>query len=469
MFDRYGNPSGNNPEYLSPAFNRESQNRPSKEVYSVSSLNFAIRDLLEGQFFYCLVDGEVSNAAFPASGHIYFNLKDEGAVIKAVIWRSQAVMFRALIANGQKVRVTGKISVYAPRGEYQLIINRVEEAGKGDLYLQFEALKKKLAQEGLFNNEHKKLIPKHPKQIGIVTSSTAAALQDVLNVFAGHRPDIPLKLYATKVQGEDAANEITSAIAKANAENSCDLLLVIRGGGSIEDLWAFNEEIVARAIYASHIPIITGVGHETDTTIADYVADLRAPTPSMAAKYSSLSRDELFQYLGEFEERMMNIMYRRIERVKTQYMALVHRLQLREPRLQLQHFQQIQAGLKDRLQALVSARVVNVKFEVEKLEHRLARISLEKTFNHRLEVLDQLSKRLSTAMQQKQKDLTEQFVANVEKLTLLSPLNILLRGYSMTTMESGAVVKSITQVNKGDALSVKVADGTLAVEVIDVK
>ena len=189
----------------------------------------------------------------------------------------------------------------------------------------------------------------------------------------------------------------------------------------------------------------------------------------MAAKYSSLSRDELFQYLGEFEERMMNIMYRRIERVKTQYMALVHRLQLREPRLQLQHFQQIQAGLKDRLQALMSARVVNVKFEVEKLEHRLARISLENAFNHHLEVLDQLSKRLSTAMQQKQKKLTEQFVANVEKLTLLSPLNILLRGYSMTTMESGAVVKSITQVNKGDALSVKVADGTLAVEVIDVK
>src|SRR5699024_112479 len=185
------------------------------QVYSVSTLNLAIRDQLEGQFFYCLVEGEVSNAAFHQSGHIYFNLKDDGAVIKAVIWRSQAILYRGLIASGQKVRVTGKITVYAPRGEYQLIVSRVEEAGKGDLHLQFEALKQQLAREGLFNTEFKKEIPRNPKRIGIVTSKTAAALRDVLNVLSEHRPDIPLILYETKVQGENAGNEIAAAIARA--------------------------------------------------------------------------------------------------------------------------------------------------------------------------------------------------------------------------------------------------------------
>lgn len=440
-----------------------------RDVYSVSALNFAIRDLLEGQFFYCMVDGEVSNAAFPASGHIYFNLKDDGAVIKAVIWRTQAVMFRALIASGEKVRVTGKISVYAPRGEYQLIVNRVEEAGKGDLYLQYEALKKKLQLEGLFDLNTKKSIPKHPRQIGIITSSTAAALQDVLNVFSTHRPDIVLKLYPTKVQGENAGIEIANAIAAANREGTVDLLLLVRGGGSIEDLWAFNEEVVARAIFASHIPIITGVGHETDTTIADFVADLRAPTPSIAAKYSSQSRDEIFQLLDEYEERILNLTSRKLERVKSSYIALMHRLKMKEPKLQLMHYQRELVTLKGRMRELLLGKVTQMKFDHSQLERRLNAISLEERLKVNVALLTELEKRLLKAMEEKRARTTQQFAVLVEKLTLLSPLNTLLRGYSMAMKEDGVVVKSITQVEKDESLVVKLADGEIAVKVVGIK
>ena len=437
----------------------ESSAYVAKEIYSVSALNSAIRDLLEGQFFYCLVDGEISNAAFPGSGHIYFNLKDDGAVIRAVLWRSQAVMFRALIANGQKVRVTGKISVYAPRGEYQLVVNRVEEAGKGDLYLQYEALKKKLMMEGLFDIASKKPIPRHPRKIGLITSKTAAALQDVLNVLATHRPDINIQLYPTKVQGIDAGIEIAQAIERANIAASCDLLLVIRGGGSIEDLWAFNEEIVARAIYASKIPIITGVGHETDTTIADFVADLRAPTPSMAAKYSSQSRDELYQQLSEYEERLVNLVKRKLEVHARQYLVMSHRLKMKEPKLRLSNFQRDLDALKNRLNAKMASYLANSQQNIAQLTKRLNIVDIERIYHDRAQALDLIEKRLIDVIKHRQANISSQFVSSVDKLNLLSPLNTLLRGYSMATKEDGTVVKSIQQLQEKEVVRVKLSDG----------
>lgn len=437
----------------------ESSAYVSKEIYSVSALNSAIRDLLEGQFFYCLVDGEISNAAFPGSGHIYFNLKDDGAVIRAVLWRSQAVMFRALIANGQKVRVTGKISVYAPRGEYQLVVNRVEEAGKGDLYLQYEALKKKLMMEGLFDIASKKPIPRHPRKIGLITSKTAAALQDVLNVLATHRPDINIQLYPTKVQGIDAGIEIAQAIERANIAANCDLLLVIRGGGSIEDLWAFNEEIVARAIYASKIPIITGVGHETDTTIADFVADLRAPTPSMAAKYSSQSRDELYQQLSEYEERLVNLVKRKLEVHARQYLVMSHRLKMKEPKLRLSNFQRDLDALKNRLNAKMASYLANSQQNIAQLTKRLKIVDIERIYHDRAQALDLIEKRLIDVIKHRQANISSQFVSSVDKLNLLSPLNTLLRGYSMATKEDGTVVKSIQQLQEKEVVRVKLSDG----------
>lgn len=440
----------------------------SRDTYSVSELNFAIRDLLEGQFFYCLVDGEISNAAFPGSGHIYFNLKDDGAVIKAVIWRTQAVMFRALIANGQKVRLTGKISVYAPRGEYQLIVNRVEEAGKGDLHLQFEALKQKLQQEGLFDDAHKKSIPLHPTKIGLITSGTAAALQDVLNVLASHRPDIQLTLYPTRVQGEGAEKEIAAAINQANKENTCDLLLLVRGGGSIEDLWVFNEEVVARAIFASHIPIITGIGHETDTTIADFVADLRAPTPSIAAKYSSQSKDVLLQQLSDYQERIHQLMARKTDSLSQQLLILHHRLNMKEPKLQIAQSKRDFTVLKDRLQIALKNHLAQAQSSLSQLTLRFNRIDIQAQQIDKRELLSILEKRLIAAIKWQQDKKQAQFMVSVEKLTILSPLNVLLRGYSMTTTTDEVVVKSVQQVKVDDQLKVVLSDGELNVKVLSV-
>lgn len=444
------------------------QDPNAQSVYSVTSLNLAIKDQLEGSFFYCLVEGEVSNAAFPQSGHIYFNLKDDGAVIKAVIWRSQAMMYRALIGSGQKVRVSGKITVYAPRGEYQLIVSRVEEAGKGDLYLEFEALKKRLEADGLFDGALKKPIPKHPQKIGIITSNTAAALQDVLNVFTTHRPDIPLILYETKVQGAQAGEEIAAAIVKANQEAQVDLLLLVRGGGSIEDLWAFNEEIVARAIFESQIPIITGVGHETDTTIADFVADLRAPTPSMAAKYSSQSRDELYQLLSEFEERLLNLMRIKYEGTQRKLTALLHRLQVKEPKLQMQTFQSELKALQGRLRETLTLKITHTTFQIKSFQVSLDIRLLQAKIEKRQEQLLQLQQRLESSMLYKQKKWEQLVLQQIERLHLLSPLHTLLRGYSMTSNDAGAVIKSISQVSVNDELKVQVADGAIAVKVTDI-
>ncbi|PWD83697.1 exodeoxyribonuclease VII large subunit [Ignatzschineria cameli] len=439
----------------------------SDAVYSVTALNFAIRDLLEGAFFYCQVEGEVSNAAYPGSGHIYFNLKDEGGMLKSVIWRSQAERYRSLITNGQKIKLTGKVSVYAPRGEYQLIVSRVEEAGVGDLYLQFLALKNRLAEEGLFDTHYKQIIPKHPRKIGIITSRSAAALQDVLQVFSSHRPDIPLKLYATNVQGRGAEHDIANAIERANRENICDLLLLIRGGGSIEDLWCFNEEVVARAIFASKIPIITGVGHETDITIADFVADLRAPTPSMAAKYSSQSRDELYQYLSEVESRLMKMMRDKLRTLEKEIDHLSYRLYLKDPKSRLSQNREQLIRLKAGLGRAIHYQLEQLQARYSVINDRLKRISLNDQIARHQDRLQMMSDRMERALRKKYQEREQAFVNTVEKLTLLSPLNTLLRGYSMTTKE-GQLVKSITDVKICDQLEIEVTDGTIDVAVVSI-
>lgn len=449
--------------YKREDYKRE-ENYHEEGVYSVTALNFAIRDLLEGAFFYCQVEGEVSNAAYPGSGHIYFNLKDEGGMLKSVIWRSQAERYRGLVTNGQKVKLTGKVSVYAPRGEYQLIVSRVEEAGVGDLYLQFLALKKRLSEEGLFSDHYKKEIPKHPRKIGIITSQNAAALQDVLQVFSTHRPDIPLVLYRSNVQGKGAEYDIAQAIALANREKSCDVLLLIRGGGSIEDLWCFNEEVVARAIFESEIPIITGIGHETDITIADFVADLRAPTPSMAAKYSSQSRDELYQYLSEIESRMTKIIEGRWRNLERLIANLSHRLYLKDPQARLNQNKKELQRLKSSLTRAIAYQFERLDTRYSILNDRLKRISLtDRVANYQGQlqaVIDQMDRSIIQKYRQRE----QVFTGAVEKLTLLSPLNTLLRGYSMTT-HRGKIVKSITDVKINDRLTVEVADGDIEVTV----
>lgn len=280
----------------------------SEPIYSVSQLNQEIRDFLENQVMPLWITGEISNFACPSSGHWYFTLKDAQASIRCALFKPKSRGITAIPENGAQVLLHGRVSLYTPRGDYQFIADYLEAAGDGLLQKKFNLLKEKLLQEGLFEAIHKKPLPKWPSTIGVVTSPTGAAIHDILHVLNRRFPMINIIIYPTSVQGASAAAEITQAIQTANKQNDCDVLIVGRGGGSLEDLWPFNEEIVARAIFNSELPIVSAVGHEVDTTIADFVADLRAPTPSAAAELLSPDQIELRQTLEKTYARLKNLL-----------------------------------------------------------------------------------------------------------------------------------------------------------------
>lgn len=436
--------------------------------YSVSELNFAIRDLLEQSFFYCIVEGEVSNIAAPPSGHLYLTLKDNRGTLRAILWRSQAEQYRHLVQYGAKLTLKGKVSAYPARGEYQFIASHVEPQGQGDLFARFEALKKKLLLEGLFDQARKQEIPKNPQKIGIITSENAAALQDVLNVMANHRPDIPLLLYRTLVQGERAKEEIVAAIEQANREQQCDLLLLIRGGGSIEDLWPFNEESVARAIAASSIPIISGVGHETDTTIADFVADLRAATPSVAAKSSAISRDYLLQYLDHQEARLIGSLSEKLQFLTSQYQQLAAQLNqvnpLRRLALQKENLSKMQLSLEHGMHR----RYAQIKGEAVEVMHRLNRGLLESKITSLRNDLERRESHLIQGGQQRLAKEQMQFGALLHKLEALSPLKVLARGYGALS-QSGDSVAKVADLEATKPLMIRLIDGELTADIVEVK
>lgn len=280
---------------------------PTRNILSVSELNRAVSSLLEQEFAWVWVEAEISNLARPASGHIYFTLKDNQAQIRCAMFRSRTNDLGFRPENGQQVVVRGKVSLYQPRGDYQLIVDRMEAAGEGALRARFEALKNALAGEGLFAAEHKQAIPSLPTCIGVITSNTGAAIRDVLSVIARRFPSIPVKLFPVPVQGEAAAPAICRALKLAESMAECEVLLLVRGGGSLEDLWAFNEESVARAIYACAIPVVSGVGHETDVSIADFVADLRAATPTAAAEAVTPDQAHWLGQLASGQRRLMQL------------------------------------------------------------------------------------------------------------------------------------------------------------------
>src|SRR3990167_8481765 len=277
-------------------------------IYSVSKLNAESAVLLSTHFGFIYVTGEISNLSRPSSGHLYFSLKDDQAQIRCALFRFQHQKMDFALENGQEIIVQAKVSLYEPKGDYQLIVSSIQLAGAGKLQIAFEQLKKELEKAGLFDEKHKKPLPLFPKQIGVITSPTAAALQDILKVLKKRFPSMPVIVYPTQVQGNLAAAQIAAAIQQANQHNVCDVLILARGGGSIEDLWSFNEKIVAQAIFDSVIPIVTGIGHQTDFTIADFVADVRAPTPSAAAEMVSPDRDELLLQISHQQQRLFHLM-----------------------------------------------------------------------------------------------------------------------------------------------------------------
>ena len=397
-----------------------------QQILSITQINEYIRakmdddQLLNG----VAVRGEISNYKVYPSGHHYFTLKDEGAALKCVMFKGNAMRLRFRPDNGMKVIAMGKISVYPRDGAYQLYCTAMAMDGIGDLYAAFEQLKKKLEAQGLFDPAHKKPLPKYPGTIGIITSSAGAAVHDMLRILRKRYPLSQVRLLPVRVQGAEAPDEIAGAIRYANIHRLADLLIVGRGGGSIEDLWAFNDERVAHAIYHSDIPVISAVGHEPDVTISDFVADLRAATPSNAAELAVPDQDALRQNLDSISSGMATALSRQLTAARRQYQLLSAHPALQSPVGYLEQRRKSLELLKNRLIAAQTHQISNQK---------------------------------------------ARYIAMTAKLDAMSPLKVLTRGYAMAQTEEGDVLRSVNQVNAGDQIKITVSDGTLSAAVTDVK
>ena len=397
-----------------------------QQVLSITQINEYIRakmdddQLLNG----VAVRGEISNYKVYPSGHHYFTLKDEGAALKCVMFKGNAIRLRFRPENGMNVIAMGKISVYPRDGAYQLYCTAMAMDGIGDLYAAFEQLKKKLEAQGLFDPAHKKPLPKFPGTIGIITSSAGAAVHDMLRILRKRYPLAQVCLLPVRVQGVEAPDEIAGAIRYANAHHLADLLIVGRGGGSIEDLWAFNDERVAYAIYHSQIPVISAVGHEPDVTISDFVADLRAATPSNAAELAVPDQDALYQTLDAMSSAMATALSRQLTAARRQYQLLSAHPALQSP--------------------------------VGYLEQRRKSLEL-------------LKNRLVSSQAQGIHRAKNRYIGVTAKLDAMSPLKVLTRGYAMAQTEEGSVLKSVSQVNPGDNIKISISDGTLSAAVTEVK
>ena len=440
------------------------QNNPTdRQIYSVSQLNRSVRQLLETQLPLLWVEGEISNFARPASGHWYLSLKDEQAQVRCAMFRNanQRVNFQP--ANGTQILVRCRAGLYEGRGEYQLIIEHMEEAGFGALQRKFEQLKQQLTNEGLFDNQHKRPMPTSVSHIGVITSATGAAVKDILSVLHRRFPAIKVSIFPTAVQGEQAAAQIIDALAMANQQGQCDALIVGRGGGSLEDLWPFNEESVARAIFNSKIPIISAVGHEVDFTIADFVADLRAPTPSAAAELLSPDGQDLLNQFMGFEVLLSEALIRIIRQLEQRTDYLQKRLQ--HPGKKLQQQSQHMAHLHIRLQRAIAAQLQQQRATIDQLQNKLLGQSPEQTISYGQQRITQSVKHLMRSIQQQLANKQTKTNQAMHLLDTVSPLSTLGRGYAIIRDQDNAVIKTVKEVGTGDQLTGQLADGEIVVSV----
>jgi exodeoxyribonuclease VII large subunit len=434
-----------------------------RQILTVSQLNRAAKDLLETYLPLLWVEGELSNLSAPSSGHWYFTLKDGGAQVRCAMFRNRNLLVRFKPEAGKKVVVRAKVSLYEGRGDYQLIVEHMEPAGAGDLQRQFELLKEKLQAEGLFDVDHKKPLPPWPRRLGIVTSPTGAAVHDILHVLRRRFPALPVIILPVAVQGNEAAGQIAAAIEIANRHDLCDVLIVGRGGGSLEDLWVFNEEIVARAIYASEIPLVSAVGHEVDFTIADFVADVRAPTPSAAAELISPDCQALLHKLRQHKHQLARCMAAHLRQHRQQVNHLRARLQ--HPGQKLQAQAQKLDHLEIRLRRAMSASLHQAHQRVERFEHKLQRFNPQRLLASHAHHLQVLTLRLEAA-QRKQQDARQQRLQQAAGLLQsVSPLNTLSRGYTILLTQEGRAVRRADEVVSGQELTAKLHQGELVCEV----
>ena len=438
---------------------------PERKIWTVSELTERIRILLEGNFRELLVDGEISNCRAAQSGHIYFTLKDAHAQIRCVCFRDQARLLKFRPEDGLHVTVRGSLGIYEQRGEYQIYVGTIEPVGFGALQLAFEQMKARLQAEGLFDESRKKPLPMLPRRIGLVTSPTGAAVRDVLQILRRRFPNVDVLLYPVRVQGEGAAAEIAAAIAHFNRAKAADVLLLVRGGGSLEDLWAFNEEVVARAIAASLIPIVSGVGHETDFTIADFVADVRASTPSNAAEIVVRTRDEFDRHIAQLAEQLGQ---------KMRYLLLARRHRVQELAGH-RGFRRLESLVRQRRQRAdeLSARLAELiarRLEASRRRFAVAQARIA-SFDLRARIAT-LSARLGQRAGELHARIDRLLTARLERVKRLrmqlderSPLRVLERGYAIVYDAQGNVLRSALQVEVGDSVSIQLARGRLRTDV----
>ena len=439
-----------------------------RQVLTVSELTATVRRLLEKHVGQVWVTGEVTNLRAQGSGHVYFTLKDANAQLSCVLFRGEAVAHREFLQDGQKVLLQGTLTVYEIRGQYQLRVTAVELRGVGALQVAFEKLKLKLAAEGLFAPERKRPLPRYPQHVGLVTSPSGAAIRDVLHVIERRQPGLELTLAACRVQGPGAAEEIASAIGLLNAwaathpERRLDLILLTRGGGSLEDLWAFNEEVVARAIFNSAIPVVSGVGHEIDFTISDFVADVRAATPSAAAEIITEAAFASRKFIAETAAYLHQLIRQRIEQDRDGLRYLTQRLHRLHPRSLLNQRLQYVDDLYGTLLRCAKQSTREHRTVWLNLQKRLSRAKPSLALPQRRQLVRELERRLyeqaSHQLAVRQNALTN-FNA---RLHLLSPENVLARGYSITSdAASGRILRSATQAEAGQALRTRLKDGSI--------
>ncbi|BGI50788.1 MAG: exodeoxyribonuclease VII large subunit [Arsenophonus endosymbiont of Ceratovacuna japonica] len=436
------------------------------EIYSVSKLNQLVRQLLELNINKIWLNAEISNFSKPISGHWYFTLKDKKAQVHAAMFRGQNSKINFNPQNGQQVLVKAIVTLYEPRGEYQLIIENIQLTGDGLLQQQFEILKQKLLAEGLFDKCNKKILPTTTRCLGIITSVTGAALYDILNILKRRDPLLPIIIYPTSVQGVDSIQQIVDAISLANNRKECDVLIICRGGGSLEDLWIFNNEIIARAIFTSKLPIISAIGHETDVTIADFVADLRAPTPSAAAELVSRNKQELLRQLLKQKQRLEMGMDYFLAYKSGLFNKLKYKLQQQHPELRIARQQNYFNQLQQKLITINQQYLQKINRNQYRLEQRLMlcdlRSQLQYFFKHCIKQKFQLKQLINQILSQYR----EKFSISCSHLEAISPLSTLARGYSISKSYNGQILTKIQQVYIGEKIKTRLQDGWIESKIL---
>ncbi len=440
-----------------------------RNIITVTQLNRETSQLLAEHFLSVLVEGELSNLSSPSSGHLYFSLKDANAQVRCAMFRTQQRRLTFKPENGKQVIVKAQVSLYEPRGDYQLIVEHIEEAGDGALRRAFDALNLKLSEQGLFDAAHKHPLPALPIAIGVITSPSGAAIRDILTVLKRRFSAIPVIIYPVAVQGDNAKHEIARAIATANQHKQCDVIILGRGGGSLEDLWAFNEELVARAIYDSEIPIISGIGHETDFTIADFVADLRAATPSAAAEHASPEQQQWLSRFIYLESQLQRQLQRKLNQKQQTLDWLSQRLQQQHPGQKLARNARRMDELEARLKQAMHTRLRHLSGLVEAKTAKLWRYNPALIIRGHKQRQQYLSKRLLAATVRKLEQLNQRLLNSSQTLHAVSPLATLKRGYAMVINPStGDIIRSTEQIHIGALVETRLAQGRFTSQVKDI-